>query len=386
MITMKIDKIKIYIFEILLIVILLFALFVPNMFTRKILAIVSLLYMLLVCYILKKRKIKSINKKQVTILMVIFAFLYIVIFYLLGLYFGFVKSKVILSIWSILNFILPLSVIIFSSEIIRNVFLSQKIYLKLKKNKVNLSPILIYISMVLIDLVIYTGIYNLDSLDNTLTALGFVLFASLSCNLLYNYVSQRYGSKGIIIYRLLTTLYVYIIPVSPDIYLFFQSFIRMLYPYIIYLVLEKFFSTNDFVIAYNDRKKEIFGNATLLVVTALFIMLISCQFKYGILVIGSDSMTGTINKGDAIIFERYDDQSIKKGQIILFDYNGIQTIHRVIDVNTINGDLRFYTKGDANKEKDKGYITKKEIYGLVKLKVKYLGYPTLLVRNLFSEE
>lgn len=383
---MKVDKIKIYIFEILLVVILLFALFVPNIFTRKILAIVLFLYMLIVCYILKKRRIKSINKKQVTILMVIFSFLYIVIFYLLGLYFGFTKSKVMLSIWSIFNFILPLSIIIFSSEIIRNVFLSQKIYLKTKKNKINLSPVLTYISMVLIDLLIYTGIYNLNSLDNTLTALGFVLFASLSCNLLYNYVSKRYGSKGIIVYRLITTLYVYIIPVNPDIYLFFQSFIRMIYPYIIYLVIEKFFSTNDFAVAYNDRKKEVLGNTVLLVITALFIMLISCQFKYGILVIGSDSMTGTINKGDAIIFEKYDEQLIQEGQIILFDYNGIQTVHRVVDIKSINGKLRFYTKGDANKHKDTGYITEEEIYGLVKLKVKYLGYPTLWVRSLFSEE
>ena len=383
---MKVDKIKKYIFEILLVVILLFALFVPNIFTRKILAIVLFLYMLIVCYILKKRRIKSINKKQVTILMVIFSFLYIVIFYLLGLYFGFTKSKVMLSIWSIFNFILPLSIIIFSSEIIRNVFLSQKIYLKTKKNKINLSPVLTYISMVLIDLLIYTGIYNLNSLDNTLTALGFVLFASLACNLLYNYVSRRYGNTGIIIYRLITTLYIYIIPVNPDIYLFFQSFIRMIYPYIIYLVIEKFFSTNDFAVAYNDRKKEIFGNTVLLIITALFIMLISCQFKYGILVIGSDSMTGTINKGDAIIFEKYDEQLIQEGQIILFDYNGIQTVHRVIDIKSINGKLRFYTKGDANKDKDTGYITEEEIYGLVKLKVKYLGYPTLWVRSLFSEE
>lgn len=383
---MKVDKLKKYILEILLLTIVLFALFVPNIFTRKILAVVLLIYMLVVSYLLKKREIKSIYNRQVSILLFILAIIYVVLFYALGLYFGFTKSKIILSIWTFLNFILPIAIIIFTSEIIRNIFLSQKIYLNIRKIKVNLSPVLTYASMVLIDLAIYTGIYNLNSLDNTLTAVGFVLFASLSCNLLYNYISVRYGSKGIIIHRLITTLYVYIIPLTPDIYLFFQTFIRMVYPYIIYLIIDKLFSIHDFAVAYSDKKKEIFVSVVLLFIAVLFIMLISCKFKYGILVVGSNSMAGTIDKGDAIIFEKYDNQVLEEGQIILFDYNGIQTIHRIIDIKSINGTLSFYTKGDANKNQDRGYITEEKIYGLVKMKVKYFGYPTIWVRSLFSQE
>ena len=38
------------------------------------------------------------------------------------------------------------------------------------------------------------------------------------------------------------------------------------------------------------------------------------------LVIGSESMTGTINVGDAVIYERYDGQRIKEQQIIFPEY------------------------------------------------------------------
>jgi signal peptidase len=158
----------------------------------------------------------------------------------------------------------------------------------------------------------------------------------------------------------------------------------MLYPYIIYLILEKFYSSNDFTIAYNDKKREVVGNTILLVVITLFIMLISCQFKYGILVVGSKSMTGSINMGDAVIFESYDNQQIELGQVIIFDYNGLQTIHRVVDIKNVNGQYRYYTKGDANKNNDIGYAIDDNIYGLVKLKVKYIGYPTIWIRELFS--
>ncbi|MGM9875334.1 MAG: signal peptidase I [Bacilli bacterium] len=381
---MKKDKFKIYILQLLLIVILFFALFAPSIFTRSILMVIMFIYMIITSLFLKKRKIDSIYKKQVTILMTIFAVLYLGLFYLMGLYFGFEKSKIVLSIWSLFRFIIPLSIIIVSSEIIRKVFLSQEAIIHIKSININLSQIFTYIAMVLVDLVIYTGIYDLTNLDDFLMALGFVLFASLSCNLLYNYISVRYDSKGIIIYRLITILYVYFIPIVPDVYIFFKSFLRMLYPYIIYIFLEKLYSKNDFTISYVDKRKEIVGNTVLLVVMTLLIMLISCQFRYGILVIGSRSMTGTINKGDAVIFEKYDNQDIQKGQVIIFDYNGVQTVHRVFEIKNVNGVYRYYTKGDANKNMDDGYVTEDKIYALVKLKVKYIGYPTLWVRELFS--
>ena len=95
-------------------------------------------------------------------------------------------------------------------------------------------------------------------------------------------------------------------------------------------------------------------------------------------------MTGTINKGDAVVFEKYTNQEIKNGQVIIFNYNNIQTIHRVVEVQRINGEYRYYTQGDANKRKDEDYRTKEDIYALVDLKVKYIGYPTLWVRELFS--
>lgn len=381
---MKKDKLKTCIFELVLIFILLFTLFASNIISRSILSIIMLMYMLIVSKCLKKRNIASIYKKNVNILMIIFAGIYLGVFYLMGLYFGFIKSKITLSLWSFYKFILPLSIIIISTEKIRKIFLSQDVKLHIKSKIIDISLILTYIAMVLVDLIIYTGIYNLSKLEDFLIALGFVLFASLSCNLLYNYISFRYDEKGIIIYRMITTLFIYIIPITPDIYIFFRSFLRMLYPYIIYIVIEKLYSKNDFTISYNDKKKEVIGNTLLLIVMTLLIMLISCQFKYGILVIGSRSMTGTIDKGDAVIFEKYNGQEIQKGQVIIFDYDGIQTVHRVEEIKIVNDEYRYYTKGDANEKRDESYITKDKIDGLVKLRIKYIGYPTLWIRSIFS--
>jgi hypothetical protein len=110
--------------------------------------------------------------------------------------------------------------------------------------------------MVLVDLVIYTGVYDITQFNDFVAVIGFVLFASVSCNLLYNYISVRYGKVGIIAYRLITVLYVYLIPVIPNMYIYFRSFLRMIYPYIIYLILEHTYSKSDFVVSYSERNCE----------------------------------------------------------------------------------------------------------------------------------
>lgn len=372
---MNIGKVKLYCLEILLLASLVFTLFVSNIYKTIYLSIFLFIYMFIIKKIIKKRNIISYMKNEVTILMIIFGIIYLIVFYLLGIYFGFYKSTVLFGITSIIYFIIPLSLIIYSTEVMREIFLGQK-------DKI--SKILTFISIVLIDLIIYTEVYDINKLDDFLTILGFIFFASVSCNLLYNYISKRFGKNGIIAFRLITVLYPYIIPYTPDVYIFLRSFLRIIYPYFIYLFLEKTYSKSNFAVSYKDRRKEIISTSMLFIVLTSVVMLVSCEFKYGIIVIGSSSMTGTLNMGDATIYEEYNGQKLLKGDIIIFNKDNLQIIHRIIDIKNINGQIRYYTKGDANKDEDNWYLTDDNIKGISRLRIKYIGYPTLFVNELFS--
>lgn len=381
---MKTGKYKILLFELLLIGILLLSIIFSNNIPRIVLAIIIGIYTYVLNYLFKKRNKISAFSRQVNLYMIIFALIYLGIFYLLGLYFGFQQSKIILSFWTLYQYIIPFAIIIVCSEIIRNILLAQKIEIKLFKNKYDLSLVLTYIISVLIDFILYAGIYDLSNINNFLTITGFVLFASLSSNLLYNYISSRYSYKGLIIYRLVTILYVYIIPVIPNVYILIRTFLRIIYPFIIYLILDSIYSKKDRRISKKFKRKRLISNSILFIVMTLLIMLISCKFKYGLIVIGSGSMTGTLNIGDAIIYEEYDGKDLDIGQVIIFDYNNMQTIHRIVDRNNVNGEVRYYTKGDANPRNDDNYRIKDNINGIVKLRIKYIGKPTLWFRNLFE--
>lgn len=373
---MKTDKIKVYLLEFGLLAILSFALFVSNTYSRIILACALIIHAIATCCLIKKRKVESVDSKKVTTILIIFAIIYLIAFYAMGIYFGYYNATIKFSFWTVLNYIVPIAVIIISSEIIRNVLLAQN---------TKLSQLITLVIMVLIDLIIYTNIYNVNTLQEIVEIIGFTLFASIACNLLYCYVSNRYGIKGNIIYRLITVLYVYIIPYIPNVYVFFRSILRMVYPYIIYQVLEYTFAKNNMIVALEDKRKNIISKFVLGFMTVTLAMLISCQFKYGILVIGSGSMSGAINKGDAIFFEQFNtNDEIEKGQVIIFKRDDLQIVHRIVDIKKINGEIRYTTKGDANQENDEGYITSDDITGICKFRIAYIGYPSIWLRDILS--
>lgn len=382
---MKKDKVKLYSTELLLLISLLIAIIVSNKISYTMSAIILTLFSIAIVVLLKKKESKSLYKTQVVWLMIGFAIVYLAAFFLIGMIKNeFLRQPVIFGFKTLYRFIIPITVSIITSEIMRSVLISQDGTIRFFNYQADISKALTFLNMVLIDLLIYIGVYDLTNYDQFLAAIGFVLFASISCNLFYNYTSKRYGMLGIILYRMITVLYTYIIPITPNLHIYLKSFLRMIYPYFLYLILEKTFSKTDFVVSYNDRRKNFITITVMIILMSAITMLISCEFKYGILVIGSKSMTGSINMGDAVVYERYDGQKIMNGQVIIFENEGLRLVHRVVDIKDINGEIRYYTKGDANEDLDKGYITDKKIIGVTKFRVVAIGYPTLWFRQLFS--
>ena len=385
---MEKDNKKLYLFQIVLLVSLLVALYISNTLTRVSLAVLMTAYAIVSNVFIKRKKFKSMHHKQVILLMTAMACIYIAVFYLMGFYFGYYKSPFRFSISTIGKYILPITAILISSEYIRNIFIMQKSTIIIRSKKINLSEILLFLCMLVVDVLVYRTLYGrFTNYDQYLTLLGLIIFSSVSCNLLYNYISKRYGQTSIIAYRLITTLYYFIFPLIPNVYMFFRAFLRMIIPYLIFLFLEKTYTNTRTIISYREKKKNIATTSLLFIILLLFIMLISCKFRYGMLVIGSGSMSGTIEKGDAVVYESNHGQPIKDEDIIVFkDAKGVLTVHRVKKVTNVNGEYRYITKGDANDKEDDSFTTSKDIKGVVKFKVQYIGYPSIWVRDIIKDK
>ena len=81
----------------------------------------------------------------------------------------------------------------------------------------------------------------------------------------------------------------------------------------------------------------------------------------------SGSMEPEIEINDVVLIKEVPQNEIDKGDIISFVVNGETITHRVINIESRNGELLYTTQGDANNIEDETKITFEDIEG------KYIG-------------
>lgn len=369
------DKKLIYISSVSLTVALLLVLFFAGNSTRAVTALILAASAVAISRLIKKRAILSINKNEVLGLMALVGALFVMIYFLTGLKFGFYRTLTPLSLKNLIKYILPISVIIISVEIIRSVLLMQK-----RK----FIGVLVFIVGVLSEMLIFSSISYIVTFNRFMDAMGLTLLPAVTANVLYNYISGKYGALPNIAYRLIVTLYAYIIPICPQTPDSLFAIAKLFVPLAAWLFIKMLYEKKSY---FEKRENKFLGNAGIAVLVVFMIstvMLISCQFRFGALVIATESMTGELNKGDAIIYEEYEEQLIREQDIVVFNSNGKRVVHRVVDIQRIDGKNRYFTKGDANDSLDAGYITDEKIEGIVLFKVAYIGYPSIWIRNIFK--
>ena len=214
---------------------------------------------------------------------------------------------------------------------------------------------------------------------------GLTLFPAITANVYYHYVSKRYGALPNIIFRLITTLYIYFMPVLARMPDSLTACIKLIFPILLLALVAALFEKGKKRVVRKSKSIGVIATALTIAFVLSVSMLVSCQFRFGALVIATDSMTGEINKGDMILYERYEDQTIDEGQVIIFLQDESKIVHRVVKIENIGGETRYYTKGDANEDLDSGYRTASDIFGLTDVKLAYIGYPTLWLREIIKK-
>lgn len=369
------DRKVLYILQSVFIAALLPVCFVPkNNYTNLIFAAGILLFSLLFSYLVKKRSILKLEHRQVAVVLPVAAVIIISLYLFCGTGLGFYENP--FGAVYLYKYILPFILAVIGAEQIRRVALAQD---------TKASSVLSYIGLVLFDTLLFSGGNILQNYNGFIDFCSLTLFPAVTANLLYHFISKRYGALPNIVYKVLISVYPYIIPVKPKMSEAMLSFFKILLPVIVLLFVRALYERQrKSVNRKNKTAKTVLGVLAVVLMTG-FIMLITCQFRFGLLVIATESMTGSLDKGDAIIYEQYDGQKLSTGQVLVFVSEKRKTVHRIADIEKINGELRIYTKGDANEKNDLGYITTDDIVGISKLKIKYLGYPTVWMRELFNK-
>lgn len=371
------DRKRLYIFSISTLAVLLTAFLIPFDIAGRVISAIAFVFAAVIAYLfIKKRPILSMNKRQVLMLVSLISAILLMVFYLSGLKFGFYKNPYGLKAQFFFPRFLPTVAVIVASEIFRYILLAQE-------NK--RVEVICYFACLAAELTVCsTATVALSSFSNFMDLVADTMFPAMMSGLLYQYMAKRYGYLPNIVLRAATSLYIYLIPIVPAMANSLLSFIRILLPIGIYIVIDSLYE-KKIMLALGKKSKLAVPITVIAVAIMLFVvMVVSNQFYIGSYVIATESMTGELNRGDVAITFKYTDQPISEGQVVAFEQNERVVIHRVVKIEVINGQRRYYTKGDANDDIDSGFITDSNIVGLVDNKIPFLGYPTLWMRSLFE--
>lgn len=350
------------------------ALFVRNkLIDNLLIASVTAVFTAVAFACIKKRRAPDIRSREAAVVCFAAAVFGVTLLYISGTVFGFVK--IALNATVVYIYVLPVVVCVVAGEILRRILLAQQ------RRGVT---VLTYFAFVILDIALFTDKNIFLSEKTFMSAFGYVILPAFTANLLYCFVSRNYGAVGIMPYRAVIALYPYVIPFRASVPGALLGFLKIVYPLIVLWFIGLLYKKRVASVARQSVVKQSVAIGISAVLMTSCVLFVSGVFNSKMIVVGSESMSGAIEKGDIVVYDEYDGGVVESGQVVLFDRNGATIIHRVVDVKKIDGVCRYYTKGDANESADSGYITSAELVGVVKIRIPFLGYPTVWLNEIFK--
>lgn len=369
---------------------LLLIFFVANIFVLKKTSIVFLTVSILIPTILLilifGYEKKSRRFKYET-LFYVFAYcaLFLLVTYFIGIFIGFSRNVYRLNISNLFNNIIPYFVLILVSEVLRY-------EISRKGDGSLLSYTLVTSVLICVDISLFLKTYDLSIGDEQIKFICAIAMPSFFKNICLLYFNKNGGIYPSLLYRLLLDFKLFVFPIFPNFGIYWDSVIYTILPvlmaFIIRLHLKQYkYEDDNSVILRRGVLYNYLFYFILLGFVLIINILVSCSFTYSMIAIGSGSMSPKINKGDAVIYEKFDGKNMpKKGQILVFHKNKKTIVHRIIEVVNIDEKEKiYYTKGDNNDSPDGYPIETKDIVGIVRTKIKYIGAPSVFISELIRK-
>ena len=311
--------------------------------------------------------------------------LFLLITYFIGIFIGFSKNVYKLNFSNLINNIIPYLLLIVTSEILR--------YEISRKGEGSLlSYVLVTAILICVDMSIFLKTYDLSIGDEQIKFICAIVMPSFFKNICLIHFNRNGGIYSSLLYRLLLDLKIFIFPIFPNFGIYWDSVIYTTLPVLMSLIIR--LHLKQYKYEYDTRtilkKGALYNYLFYFILFGLILIiniLVSCSFKYNMIAIGSGSMSPKIEKGDAVIYEKFDGKNMpEKEQILVFHKDKKIIVHRIIDVVDINEKEKiYYTKGDNNDSPDGYPIETKDIVGVVKTKIKYIGIPSVLISELIKK-
>lgn len=321
-------------------------------------------------------------KKEISNCLLIATLVYIISYLFSGMFLTFGKNPYATNLKGFLINIWIFGSILFLKEYIRYKLINN-VY---EKDKIKVA-LFIGIVFVIIDSEIIKNVINNISFGSWVKCFAVIIIPCIIRNILYSYIDLNAEYKHVLIYALMTQVFMWVCPILPNSPWIFNSIVESIIPLISLL----------YIIYINNKKNAFKFKETILDINPIsyipfiFIVIVIVLFSVGVfsikpIAIATGSMEPQIMIGDVVFIKKCTSNDVIEGDIIQYQLDDYTVIHRVVKKEQIKGEFIFTTKGDNNKQVDALEVTESQLLGKVVFKIKYIGYPAIWLNLLHEQE
>lgn len=327
--------------------------------------------------------LKVRSKYDITQTVIIILILYCMIYFSLGLVFGYEKSPYSHELIPMLKNIWTFVVAIGFQE-----------YVRMQLIKLSPKKIGYYAIITLFFIIAEIDFWNISS--NFSNNVAFFKYMSqtivplLVSNCLFTYLVIMAGNVPSTIYRVVLSLITILLPIFPGLNWLIKAMLEIILVIVCALYVNYVDLQSARVLNRRQLKKEkVTSYIPFVIVLVILVCFIGGIFKYQPIAVLSNSMYPTFARGDAVVVQKLEKKEfskLKKGDILYYSKDGKLVIHRIIEIKeTEEKKLEIKTKGDNNNTEDNWIIKEEEIIGKVKFMVPYIGYPSVWVNEMLKK-
>ena len=322
----------------------------------------------------------KVDKIQTVVIAVI---LYLIVYFLSGLVFGYQYSpyshdigKILVNIWSYIPAFI-------CQEYVRSILVN---YTSRKKYILAIVTVL----FVAVELN-YTEIdKNFANMQTSFEYISSVLIPSVVKNSLFTYIATIAGFIPNIIYRSVIQIVFFITPIFPNLDWFGTALFEIITPSIVYF----YMNYAQIKVEENVSRRRINRDNPLNILPIYAILIMFVGFVLGLfknepVAIVSNSMVPAFSRGDVVVVRKLDvdeTDKLKVGDVLQYEADGRYIVHRIVKIKEDdNGAFTYITKGDNNNAPDSNPVTESQIRGVVKYVIPKIGYPSVWLNDMFTK-
>ena len=337
-------------------------------------------------YAYDKESFRNRDKTGKIQIVIIFTIIYLMVYFVLGLLFGYKRSPYAHTFSAILTNIWVFIPVIFFQEYIRAVLVRFT-----KRNETLL--VIIFLLFSLIELNYGSMGASFATRESAFKYISSTLLPTLTKNALFTYFALVCDYWPSIIFRTAVMALNILLPIFPDLDWFVTGLLELSTYVIMFISVNYMNDLSKRVTVRTSRRAQRTSNPKvtipLLVVLLIFVCFVAGFFTYRPIAIVSDSMVPKFARGDAVVVKKLSNKekkSLKKNDIIQYSLDGRTIVHRIHKkIKDENGNITYQTKGDNNNAPDDKLVTLKQVKGKVTFVVPYAGWPSVLIYDFLKE-